>query len=153
MGEADGTCEMLSYIGRSGHLAPAIKATSQAVANGSKNIIPGVVEAAAAPLVQPSPLALTASAMAQRCATGPVRARAGVAGKAGPCWPPCTTPSWRGGAGRRGAGCCCRCRQLIGGSHIVQGSVVIIIYFLPAAGPPGTLLPVVFRQRNSQRIL
>lgn len=72
---------MLSYIGRSAQLAPAVKATSQAVANGSKNIVPGVVEAAAGPLVQPPTLALTSAAMVKRCATGPIKARAGVAGK------------------------------------------------------------------------
>lgn len=72
---------MLSYIGRSAQLAPAVKASAQAVANGSKNIVPGVVEAAATPLVQPGPLALTAATMAGRCATGPLRARSGVAGR------------------------------------------------------------------------
>ncbi|XP_050704065.1 cytochrome b-c1 complex subunit Rieske, mitochondrial-like [Eriocheir sinensis] len=70
---------MLSYIGRSGQLAPAVKASAQAVANGSKNVLPGVVEGAAAPLVQPPTLALSAAAMAGRCATGPLRARVGVA--------------------------------------------------------------------------
>ncbi|KAG0711623.1 Cytochrome b-c1 complex subunit Rieske, mitochondrial [Chionoecetes opilio] len=71
---------MLSYISRSSHLAPALKSSAQAVANGSKNIVPGVYEGGAAPvLVQPPPLVLTHSAMAKRCATGPVRATAGVA--------------------------------------------------------------------------
>ena len=72
--------KMLSYISRSSHLAPALKSSVQAVANGSKNIVPGVYEGAAVELVQPPPLVLTTTAMAKRCATGPVRARAGVAG-------------------------------------------------------------------------
>lgn len=98
--------EMLSYIGRSGQLAPAVKASAQAVANGSKNVLPGVVEGAAAPLVQPPTLALSAAAMAGRCATGPLRARAGVAGRSGecraprlPCWPGAARGWARGGAG------------------------------------------------------
>lgn len=84
---------MLSYISRSAQLAPALKSTAQAVANGSKNIVPGVCEGVAAELVQPSPLALTTTAMAKRCATGPVRARAGVAGTWG-CARLLVTSSW-----------------------------------------------------------
>lgn len=71
---------MLSYLSRSAHLAPALKSTAQAVANGSKNIIPGVYEGVVVELVQPSPKALTAYTMAKRCATGPIRASAGIAG-------------------------------------------------------------------------
>ncbi|KAK8390926.1 hypothetical protein O3P69_016937 [Scylla paramamosain] len=70
---------MLSYLSRSAHLAPALKSTAQAVANGTKNIIPGVYEGVVVELVQPPPKALTAYTMAKRCATGPVRASAGIA--------------------------------------------------------------------------
>jgi len=69
---------MLSYIGRSSQLAPALKGSAQAVANGVKNITPGVPIAAADTLVQPLPLAITSTAMAKRCPTGPVVAKTGI---------------------------------------------------------------------------
>lgn len=70
---------MLSYIGRSSQLAPALKGSVQAVANGVKNTAPGVAVAATEVVVQPLPLLITTTAMAKRCPTGSLVAKAGIA--------------------------------------------------------------------------
>ncbi|XP_045582200.2 cytochrome b-c1 complex subunit Rieske, mitochondrial [Procambarus clarkii] len=71
---------MLSYIGRSSQLAPALKGSSQVVAGGLRSLAPAVCEAPAEVLHQPPPSVLTPSAMALRCpSTGLLRAKAGIA--------------------------------------------------------------------------
>lgn len=69
---------MLSYIGRSCQLSPALKGSAQAVANGLKNAAPGVVHAPA-DVLDRAPLVLTAPAMQKKCPTGQTRVRCGVA--------------------------------------------------------------------------
>lgn len=69
---------MLSYIGRSSHLAPALKGSVQAVANGLRNVVPGVVDETAPGIVSKLPLAVTTTAMAKKCPTGAVVGKAGI---------------------------------------------------------------------------
>ncbi|XP_071512422.1 cytochrome b-c1 complex subunit Rieske, mitochondrial [Panulirus ornatus] len=69
---------MLSYIGRSGQLATTLKGSAQAVANGMKSAVPAVVEGSQEVMDIP-PLLLTPTAMAKRCPTGTITAKAGIA--------------------------------------------------------------------------
>jgi len=68
---------MLSYIGRSSQLAPALKGSVQAVANGMKNVAPGVVERPTQVLYQ-IPVALSANTMAKKCPTRAIVGKAGI---------------------------------------------------------------------------
>nr|XP_053644970.1 uncharacterized protein LOC128697374 [Cherax quadricarinatus] len=61
---------MLSYIGRSGQLAPTLKGTSQAVAGGLRNIIPGVVDGQQVEVVASQPPVLTTTTMAKSAPHG-----------------------------------------------------------------------------------
>jgi len=69
---------MLSFVGRSSQLAPALKASSQAVASGVKAVVPGV--AIVEDIIKKDAVAvpLTLSSMAAKCATGPLIAKSGV---------------------------------------------------------------------------
>ncbi|KAK4295617.1 hypothetical protein Pmani_031832 [Petrolisthes manimaculis] len=70
---------MLSYIGRSSHLAPGLKGSVQVVSNGVKGVIPGVkVGEEASVKVPPQPLSLTTYSLAKKCPTGPLAARVGL---------------------------------------------------------------------------
>ncbi|XP_069950108.1 cytochrome b-c1 complex subunit Rieske, mitochondrial-like [Cherax quadricarinatus] len=70
---------MLSYIGRSGQLAPTLKGTSQAVAGGLRNIIPGVVDGQQVEVVASQPPVLTTTTMAKICPSRPLTVKSGVA--------------------------------------------------------------------------
>lgn len=69
---------MLSFVGKSSQLAPALKASSQAVASGVKSVVPGV------PIVvdnfkkDKAAVPLTPASMAAKCATGPLIAKSGL---------------------------------------------------------------------------
>ncbi|XP_076055440.1 cytochrome b-c1 complex subunit Rieske, mitochondrial-like [Oratosquilla oratoria] len=69
---------MLSYVGRSSQLSPALKGVSQTVTNGLKNVVPAVA-LKNEPILPGHPTTLTVDSMAKYCATGPVRARSGIA--------------------------------------------------------------------------
>nr|XP_053644968.1 LOW QUALITY PROTEIN: cytochrome b-c1 complex subunit Rieske, mitochondrial-like [Cherax quadricarinatus] len=73
------TTNMLSYIGRSGQLAPTLKGTSQAVAGGLRNIIPGVVDGQQVEVVASQPPVLTTTTMAKICPSRPLTVKSGVA--------------------------------------------------------------------------
>jgi len=69
---------MLSFVGRSSQLAPALKASSQAVANGVKAAAPGVVIVEENIKKDKVAVPLTHTSMAAKCVTGPFIAKAGV---------------------------------------------------------------------------
>jgi len=68
---------MLSYIGRSSQLAPALKGSVQAVASGMKNVAPGVVEKPT-PVLYKIPVALSANTMTKKCPTRAIVGQAGI---------------------------------------------------------------------------
>merc|ERR1711970_1645 len=70
--------KMLSFVGRSSQLAPALKATSQAVASGVKAVVPGVAIVEENIKKDPETVPLTPASFAAKCATGPLIAKAGV---------------------------------------------------------------------------
>jgi len=68
---------MLSFVGRSSQLAPALKGSVQSVASGLKNVVPGVVEGTKE-VYYKIPVTLNASAMAHKCPTRAIIGKAGI---------------------------------------------------------------------------
>jgi len=69
---------MLSFVGKSSHLAPALKASAQAVANGVKPIVPGVAIVEDKLKADKVAVPLSTTSMAAKCPTGPLIAKSGV---------------------------------------------------------------------------